>query len=465
MTDWGLNKVFVTANNYSMILKGISGLMMLLTIVSCSQEAYAQPGAGSSDISECRVIGLAELFNLADAHSHRIRSYETGVAAAREASREVKRSRLPEISLSMSASILGDGWVIDRDFGEGFKADIPHFGNDFAVEASQVLYAGGAISSGIALAELGEQMASLDLEKNRQEVRFLLTGHYLNLYKLSNQAAVLRQNISLTQKVLNEMHARLEQGVVLKNDITRYELQLENLRLRLAQTEDARKILNHQIVSTLQLPEETIIMPDTTLLATECQVGAETEWQNKARENNLGIRQAELGVKISREEVKMVRSALMPRLALVAQNHLNGPITIEIPAIDKNFDYWFVGVGVQYDLSALYKKNRGVRKARLDQQRAEEERAWAEEQIDHAVQAAYVNLMTSLSELEMQQKSVELAQQNYEVVSNRYQNDLALLTDMVDAGNMKLSAELAQVNARINLIYGYYKLKYMTHTL
>lgn len=439
--------------------------MMLLTIVSCSQEAYAQPRAGSSDISECRVMGLAELFNLADAHSHRIRSYETGVAAAREASREAKRSRLPEISLSMSASILGDGWVIDRDFGEGFKADIPHFGNDFAVEASQVLYAGGAISSGIALAELGEQMASLDLEKNRQEVRFLLTGHYLNLYKLSNQAAVLRQNISLTQKVLNEMHARLEQGVVLKNDITRYELQLENLRLRLAQTEDARKILNHQIVSTLQLPEETIIMPDTTLLATECPVGAETEWQNQARENNLGIRQAELGVKISREEVKMVRSALMPRLALVAQNHLNGPITIEIPAIDKNFDYWFVGVGVQYDLSALYKKNRGVRKARLDQQRAEEERAWAEEQIDHAVQAAYVNLMTSLTELEMQQKSVELAQQNYEVVSNRYQNDLALLTDMLDAGNMKLSAELAQVNARINLIYGYYKLKYMTHTL
>jgi outer membrane protein len=39
------------------------------------------------------------------------------------------------------------------------------------------------------------------------------------------------------------------------------------------------------------------------------------------------------------------------------------------------------------------------------------------------------------------------------VVQNRYQNDLALLTDMVDASNMKLSAEMALVNARISMLF------------
>ena len=42
------------------------------------------------------------------------------------------------------------------------------------------VYAGGAIRSGIRMAELGEKMAELDVEKNRQEVRFLLTGYYLD---------------------------------------------------------------------------------------------------------------------------------------------------------------------------------------------------------------------------------------------------------------------------------------------
>ena len=40
-----------------------------------------------------------------------------------------------------------------------------------------------------------------------------------------------------------------------------------------------------------------------------------------------------------------------------------------------------------------------------------------------------------------------------------------VLTDMLDASNMKLDADLALVNARVNVIYNYYKMKYLTHTL
>ena len=57
---------------------------------------------------------------------------------------------------------------------------------------------------------------------------------------------------------------------------------------------------------------------------------------------------------------------------------------------------------------------------------------------------------------------MELANQNYDVTSNRYKNDLALLTDMLDASNMKLSADLGLVNARINVVYSFYKMKYIT---
>lgn len=85
--------------------------------------------------------------------------------------------------------------------------------------------------------------------------------------------------------------------------------------------------------------------------------------------------------------------------------------------------------------------------------------------MENAVQANYTNLLTSYTEVKTQQKQVELANQNYSVVQNRYQNDLALLTDMVDASNMKLSAEMALVNARISMLYNFYTLKYVTNTL
>ena len=85
--------------------------------------------------------------------------------------------------------------------------------------------------------------------------------------------------------------------------------------------------------------------------------------------------------------------------------------------------------------------------------------------MENAVQANYTNLLTSYTEVKTQQKQVELANQNYSVVQNRYQNDLALLTDMVDASNMNLSAEMALVNARISMLYNFYTLKYVTNTL
>ena len=85
--------------------------------------------------------------------------------------------------------------------------------------------------------------------------------------------------------------------------------------------------------------------------------------------------------------------------------------------------------------------------------------------MENGVQASYTNLQTSYTEVNAQQKQVELANQNYAVVQNRYQNGLALLTDMVDASNMKLSAEMSLVNARIGMLYNFYKLKYVTNTL
>ena len=70
---------------------------------------------------------------------------------------------------------------------------MPHFGNNFAIEASQVLYTGGAITNRIAVAKLQQQLAQLDKEKNKQDIRFLLVGNYLEMYKLRNQTEVYRK--------------------------------------------------------------------------------------------------------------------------------------------------------------------------------------------------------------------------------------------------------------------------------
>lgn len=428
---------------------------MLCSAVLCSQYLCAQS----------RTMGIEEMFRLADENSKSIQTYRTGKEVADENLKAAKAQRLPDISASLSGSYWGNGKLWDRDFSNATKIDMPHWGNNFALEAQQVVYAGGAISSGIELAELEKQLAEMDWQKNRQDIRFLLVGHYLNLYKLHNQIEVLHKNLELTDQLIANMQARLEEGTALENDITRYELQRETLRLQLAKVEDACKIANHQLVITLHLPEGTVVQPDTTLNDSRIQTLSEANWQELAAQNNLNLQQAETGIKVNRQRVKMERSERLPKISLVAAEHLDGPITIEVPVLDNNFNYWYVGVGVKYNISSLFKNNRKLKAARLNVRKAQETYELAQEQTNHAVQESYVNFLTSFTDLRTQQKSVELADQNYSVTSNRYQNDLALLTDMLDASNMKLSADLRLVNARINVIYNYYKMKYITHTL
>lgn len=412
-----------------------------------------------------RLLGIEEMFRLADENSKSIQVFQTGKEAADMEVKAAKSQRLPELNASVSASYWGPGVIWDRNFSHAATVDMPPFGNNFSLELQQTLYAGGSVNSQIELARIEARASELDWQKNRQEVRFLLLSYYLELYKLGNQKKVLQKNLELTGQLIANMQARLEQGTALKNDITRYELQREMLQLQSIQVEDACKIMNYKLVTLLHLPEGTRIHPDTAILAESIPAWEQEQWQEAARQNNLDLQRAQTGMQASEQNVKLQHAGSLPRISIVAADHLDGPVTIEVPVLNNNFNYWYVGIGINYDISSLYKNNRNIAKAKLQARQAQESYELAQEQTHNAVQENYVNLLTAFSELRTQEKNVELADENFTVIRNRYQNELALLTDMLDASNTKLSADLGLVNARINLIFHYYKMKYVTHTL
>ena len=438
----------------------------------------------STFFNPLKAQSLQQLYDLADHYNQQIVVSQTGLRAASEAVMAAKNAMLPNVELS--GSYIGDATLMSRGFSTNGTTDViiagigpqkvrngrqetPHWGNSFTAQVSQVIYAGGAIRAGIRITELGEQMATLDVEKNRQEVRFLITGYYLDLYKLQNQQMVIDRNIQLTEKVIKDMEARCQQGMVLKNDITRYELQLMTLQLTKEKLKDAQSIINHQLCTTLHMADKKVIVVDTTKLNQEIAslktIANEHNWQQIASENNIGIRQADVAIQLAEQRIKTTNAASLPSLALIAEDNLFGPYTNDLIPVNANVNAWFVGIGLKYDLGSLWKNKHNINHARIHHQQSQEQLVLARENVEKSVQAGYVNFLTSFKEVETQRKQVELATQNYDVVQNRYQNQLALLTDMLDASSMELSADMALVNAQISLLYNYYKLKYISNTL
>lgn len=431
-------------------------------------------------------VQLSDLYRLADEECQQIKISEQTLQAAQEATRQAKTGLTPHVNINVSGSYIGDAYLMSRGFSTSGQTQVivpglgpqnvdngrqpsPHWGNVFSIEATQVICAGGGIVAGIKMAQLGEEIAELDVAKSRQEVRFLLTGYFLDLVKLDNQLQVIDRHIELTERVLEQMRAKEAVGVVLRNDLTRYELQLKQLQLTRIQIEDAQSIVRHQLQTTLHRPEGTVLVPDTMRLAAEYaaleQVAAEQTWQSRATDSHLGIQQAEKAEQLSEQQVKATRAASIPSIAIVAKDELFGPYTSDLIPTDANVNAWFVGIGLQYDLGSLWHNHRAIKQSKVESQKSKAQTALVRENVNNAVHAGYVHFLTSFTEVETQEKQVQLADENYELVEKRYNNELALLTDLLDASSIKLQSDIALVNARVNLLYNYYQLKYITHTL
>ncbi|MDE7442634.1 MAG: TolC family protein [Muribaculaceae bacterium] len=403
-------------------------------------------------------ITLDELFTIAESHSAQLRPSITAEKEMTQAISEARSSRLPDIESSLSISYIGDGFTTARNLSDYQKAPIPHLGTGLSLNVTQPVYTGGAVTGAIEMAGLKSAAAGYATELQRDNIRFRLTGFYLDIYKFANLRQVVQANINQAQKVLGEMNARYEQGTALQNDITRYELLVSNLDLQLTKINNTLEILNHNLVVTAGLSENTVVLPDSTLLARALPVMNEREWQEDASVAAPSLRLAETEVRINRTAEKLVQAESLPKIGLRAGWTIDGPILVEVPPINRNLSYWYVGVGVSYNLSSLYKNNKSKARSHTATYRAQQQLEVARENTEMAIRADYVKYMEAYEELKTCSKSVELAERNYRTTATRYGADMALITDMLDAANSKLDAEQQLVNAHINIIYYYYKL-------
>lgn len=407
-------------------------------------------------------LSLNSLFQMAEENSSQLHVARLGINIAAEGMKEARSTRLPELDVEWSAGYLGDGVLSDRDFTNWQHVDNPHFIHHFTLKAGWAIYSGGAVASGVRLAKIRQDMSELNLKHHRQEVRFLIAGQYLDICRMENQIKVVEENLGLIDTLVANTRARAKNGTALETGITRYELQREQLSLTHRRLADDVAILRYQLGCTLHadFSEATFRVDEDA----ETMISL-ADWQRVANKGNVDLLQASKTISISEQLLKIKRSELLPKFSVVFENHFDGPITIEVPVVNKNFNYWFVGVGVQYSISSLWKKNKAVKKAHLNLQEVREQQLLVSEKIGKMVQAAYVRLQTSLATLQVKMKGKELAVAHYDVTYSRYQNGLCLLADMLDAASARLDAETDLANSRINILYNYYQLKYLTSSL
>lgn len=436
-------------------MKNIIKMLALFLIVSL-------PDVCGRDL---RPMTMVQLFELADSHNPDIGAADAKIAASRQGESVAKNAMLPQINASLTLSYLGDGTILDRNLSNATRDRLPHFSNTLGVEVYQPVYTGGAIRSGIRLADKETEMAVNSKEALANSIRMDIAANYLELAKQRNLLKVYDENIVLTEKLLTEMKARYAQGTALKNDITRYELRLSSISYDRLATCNAIKILNNNLVLLTGVDGSTDIVPDITNDGNFLSGSNDTPWLDVAQSNSPSLKSMNILTDMERLGRDIAWSEYIPKIGLVAGDNFLGPITFEVPALNKNYNAWFLGVNVKWNLSSLFTTPKSTRKYDLELHRIQIEKDAVLTGIERDITEAVTLYRQSIERMNIERKNVQLAEENYSVVANRFNNDLALLTDMLDASNARLDAGVRLVNAEISARYYYYRLHYITGTL
>lgn len=438
--------------------------------VFLSMPLYASPQSGPDENAiqqqetanvnkDTLQLTLTDVFTRIENENRTMAMLRTAQEAAEQGIRSAKDARYPETNAEVNVSYIGDSFLTDRDFSNYTKAPSPHFGNGFTLEAQQVVYAGGAVNAAVKMAEHEGRMSEAVISQSRQGLRLMAAGEYLDLFRTDNSIKVYEKNIALTTKLIEEINAKREHGLALAADVTRYELRLEMLKLDLVRLRNTREIMNYRLVNSLGLPEGTVI---SSALADDEDLRdrSRQHWQEIAADSSPEMKVSGINADMALTRQKLVRSERLPKIAVVAYENFNGPITFEIPPIDKNLNIWYVGLGIRYNFSSLYKSGHKLKQAEIAVRQAEQAKDVTEENLRNSVQKAYADYMQSYVELETSEKSLQLADENYERVHDRYMEQLVLVTDMLDAFNMKLEAELDVSAANAGIQYRLCCLRY-----
>lgn len=415
---------------------------------------YAQ----NIDFTDARVLKLEEALQLGIQNNKQLKMATTDVAIANENLGQSKIARAPFISLNAGYNYIGNPKIYEGFYEESLTVD--YFNNQSSgnILGSMPIYNGGAINNKIEQQQLISNMKESVVKMTESEIKLSIVQQYFTLEKLYRQIEVTKQNIINTDLRIKQLQSRVSNGQNLKSDLLRTELQQSRFKVSVFQDTNNIKLVSNYLDILIGLPTDTILKPEVSAAMIPTEVPGLEESLSEAHKNRVEIKQSELGVQLSESSLSLTRSGFKPNVN--ANFMLNTQYPAQWPNYPNILNYWAAGVSLNWDISSFYNLKHRVNANKFEIEKSNTALENTKDQIDKEVKTVFVRFVESKENIVTFKKDVELSLSNYKIVKSRYDNDFALISDMVDAELQVNGAKISLINANLDLIIQYYSLQY-----
>ena len=252
---------------------------------------------------------------------------------------------------------------------------------------------------------------------------------------------VIEENLKLTKNHLDDTKNFMKSGLATKNDLLKLEVQYSNTKLQLIESENNIDIARSNLNKLLSLPLEANTEINVSEIDTSFANYKLPDLIEQSKVNRNDLKSLEYRVKASANGVTAAKGGWYPSIYLIGDYYYSKPNQRIIPAENKFKDTWDIGVTLQWDLW-----NWGYTSSRSAQ--AEEQKVQAEtslSQLNDAVELeVYQTFLTykrAVDKINVSRQSVEQSEENYRSTQDKYNQQIATSTDLIDAEVFLLQAK------------------------
>lgn len=315
------------------------------------------------------------------------------------------------------------------------------------------IYSGGRIRYGIQSAEYLVEASKLNSENDKNAIAYNISQAYNNLFKASEVVKLLKENLASSQK-RDQSFIKLENnGVIAKNDRLKAQLQTSNIELQLMEAENNFSIANINMDLLLGLPDNTEIEVDSNYIGADDLAKPDDYYLNLARENRKDIQALDYQRKAAALGTKAAKAENLPSLAFTG-----GYVAADIPKLLTITNAVNVGVGISYNLSNIWKKNSSLMQSKAREQELAASNDLLNDNVTLEVKRDYQNDLYAHKKIDVYQRALEQAEENYRITLNKYNNGLETITNLLDADTAKITANVNVVTSKADAALAHKKL-------
>ena len=287
--------------------------------------------------------------------------------------------------------------------------------------AVQPVFAGGQIVNGNRLAKVGEEISRLQLQLSQQEVEKQTEQYYWQLVSLQEKVKTIDAVDTLLADIAKDVSVAVRAGVVLRNDLLQVQLRQNDVASQRLKLQNGISIVRLLLAQYCGLRDTSIVLSANVQRST-FNVQCSTFNVQSTPEYQLLDKQVEA----TSLQHKMEIGKNLPSVAVGAGYNYHN-------LLDRNHTFGMVFATVSVPISNWWGGSHAIKRKKIAQQQAEEQRADNAQLLQIRMQNAWNSVIEAQQQLQLAQRSIEQSEENLRLHRDYYRAGTCKMSDLLEA--------------------------------